>query len=81
MTVTSRDLVRAYACACTRKHRRHCWMYGWLDRWQNRHNVRMATLSGEAADVSESVVVDWGKRSLVNQPVFLRMHGQMYTVY
>ena len=25
-------------------------------------DVRMATLSGEAADVSESVVEDWGRR-------------------
>ena len=35
---------------------------GWLNRWQKRHNVRMSTLSGEAADVSESVVEDWGRR-------------------
>ena len=35
---------------------------GWLDRWQKRHNVRMATLSGEAADVSESVIEDWSRR-------------------
>ena len=31
----------------------------WLDRWQKRHSVRMSTLSGEAADVSESIVDDW----------------------
>ena len=35
---------------------------GWLDRWQKRHNIRMSTLSGEAADVSEGVVEDWGRR-------------------
>ena len=35
--------------------------------------VAYHSLSGEAADMSESVVVDWGKSSLVNQPVFLRM--------
>ena len=35
---------------------------GWLDRWQKRHNVRLATLSGEAADVNEEVVEDWGQR-------------------
>ena len=35
---------------------------GWLDRWQKRHNVRMAVLSGEAGDVDEAVVEDWGKR-------------------
>ena len=36
----------------------------------------MATLSGEAADVNESTVVDWGKCSLVNKPVCLciRVH-------
>ena len=33
----------------------------------------VAVIPGEAADMSESVVVDWGKSSLVNQPVFLRM--------
>ena len=31
---------------------------GWLNRW---HNVRLATLSGEAADVSEETVEDWRK--------------------
>ena len=35
---------------------------GWLNRWQKRHNVRLATLSGEAADVSEETVEDWRKR-------------------
>ena len=35
---------------------------GWLYRWQKRHNVRMATLSGEAADVNEEVVEDWDQR-------------------
>lgn len=35
---------------------------GWLDRWQRRHNVRMSTLSGEAADVSASIVEDWSRR-------------------
>ena len=35
---------------------------GWLDKWQKRHNVRMAVLSGEAGDVDEAVVEDWGKR-------------------
>ena len=34
----------------------------WLDRWQKCHNVRLATLSGEAADVNEEVVEDWGQR-------------------
>ena len=35
---------------------------GWLDRWQKHHNVRMATLSGEAADVNEEVVEDLSQR-------------------
>ena len=35
---------------------------GWLEKWQKRHNVRMAVLSGEAADVEPSVVSDWGVR-------------------
>ena len=35
---------------------------GWLNRWQKHHNVRLATLSGEAADVSEETVEDWRKR-------------------
>ena len=35
---------------------------GWLNRWQKRHNIRLATLSGEAADVSEETVEDWRKR-------------------
>ena len=34
----------------------------------------MATSSGEAADVIECGSA-WGKRSLVNQPVFLRMRN------
>ena len=34
----------------------------WLDRWQKRHNDRMATLSGEAADVNEEMVEDLSKR-------------------
>ena len=28
---------------------------GWLTRWQKRHYVRIATLSDEAADVSEEM--------------------------
>lgn len=35
---------------------------GWLDRWQKRHNVRIAVLSGESADVDPAVVDDWSKR-------------------
>lgn len=35
---------------------------GWLQRWQTRHNVRMAVLSGEGADVDPTVVSDWKKR-------------------
>ena len=35
---------------------------GWLDRWQNHHNIRLATLSDEAADVNVEVVKDWGQR-------------------
>ena len=35
---------------------------GWLARWQNRHNVCIATLSGEAADVDPAVVDDWSGR-------------------
>ena len=35
---------------------------GWLEKWQKRHNVRLAVLSGEAADVDPSVVSDWGER-------------------
>ena len=34
---------------------------GWLPRWQKCHYVRIATLSGEAADVSEEMVEDWRK--------------------
>ena len=34
---------------------------GWLNHWQKQHNVRMSILSGEAADVSESIVEDWGR--------------------
>ena len=32
---------------------------GSLEKWQKRHNVRMAVLSGEAADVDPTVVSDW----------------------
>ena len=35
---------------------------GWLEKWQKRHNVRMAVLSGEAADVDASIVSDWSSR-------------------
>ena len=35
---------------------------GWLDKWQKRHCVRLAVLSGEAADVDLTVVSDWGER-------------------
>ena len=35
---------------------------GWQQRWQKRHNVKMAVLSGEGADVDENVVSDWKKR-------------------
>ena len=35
---------------------------GWLDRWQKHHNVRMATLSDEAANVNEEVVDDLNKQ-------------------
>ena len=34
-------------------------MAGLIVRWQNRHNVCIATLSGEAADVDPAVVDDW----------------------
>ncbi len=35
---------------------------GWLYRFQQRHMIKCNTLSGEAADVSDSVVQDWQKR-------------------
>ena len=35
---------------------------GWLESWQKRFSVRLATLCGEAADVPEDVVADWAKR-------------------
>ena len=35
---------------------------GWLDRWMKRHNVRLACLSGEAADVNPTVVADWHQK-------------------
>ena len=35
---------------------------GWLEKWQKRHNVCLAVLSGKAADVDPSVVSDWGER-------------------
>ena len=35
---------------------------GWLEKWQKCHNVRIAVLSGEAADVDPSVVSDWSSR-------------------
>ena len=35
---------------------------GWLESWQKRFSVRLATLCGEAADVPEYVVADWAKR-------------------
>ena len=34
----------------------------WLESWQKRVSVRLATLCGEAADVPEYVVADWAKR-------------------
>lgn len=36
---------------------------GWLRRWLVRHNVHVAVLSGEWAEVSKSDVDDWIKRS------------------
>ena len=35
---------------------------GWLYRFQQRHMIKCNILSGEAADVSDSVVQDWQKR-------------------
>lgn len=35
---------------------------GWLQKWQARHGVWMAVLSGEAADVNPGTVADWVKR-------------------
>jgi hypothetical protein len=35
---------------------------GWLEAWQRRFSVRLATLCGEAAAVCEDVVADWKKR-------------------
>ena len=35
---------------------------GFLEKWMQRHNVRLSCLSGEAADVDASVVADWGQR-------------------
>ena len=35
---------------------------GWLHRWQQRHHVKMAVISGEAADVNPTTVDDWHKR-------------------
>ena len=35
---------------------------GWLEKWQKRHNVCMAVLSGEAADVDPAIVTDWNTR-------------------
>ena len=32
---------------------------GWLDTWQKCNNVRLATLSGEAADYDPAVVDNW----------------------
>ena len=35
---------------------------GWLKKWQKRHNVCMAVLCGEAADVDLAAVSNWGAR-------------------
>ena len=35
---------------------------GWLQKFQTRHNIKCAVLSGEAADVPENVVNYWLKR-------------------
>ena len=39
---------------------------GWLNTWQKCNNVRLATLSGEAADVDPAVVDNWRKGSVVD---------------
>ena len=35
---------------------------GWLECWQKRYSVKLATLSGESAEVPQDVVDDWSKR-------------------
>ena len=35
---------------------------GWLQRWQQRHNVHLAVICGEAADVDQGTVDDWRVR-------------------
>ena len=50
---------RALLYAAELGHKGFSGSNGWLDRWKKH---QMATLCGEAADMSESVVDDWGKR-------------------
>ena len=35
---------------------------GWLECWLKRYSVKLATLSGESAEVPQDVVDDWSKR-------------------
>ena len=35
---------------------------GWLEAWQKRFGVRLATLCGEAAEVPKHVVTEWAQR-------------------
>ena len=35
---------------------------GWLESWQKRFGVKLASLCGEAAEVPQGVVEDWTKR-------------------
>ena len=35
---------------------------GWLESWQKRFSVKLASLCGEAAEVPQNVVEDWTKR-------------------
>ena len=39
-------------------HSNFCASNGWFEKWLKRHNIRLATLSGEAADVDSTVVDD-----------------------
>ena len=51
---------RALMYAAELRHASFTASNGWLQKRQKRHNVRVAVLSGEAADVNPSVVSNWG---------------------
>jgi hypothetical protein len=53
---------KAIMLSITMNHDEFTASNGWLESWQKRYGVKLASLAGESAEVPEDVVRDWAQR-------------------